>query len=254
MTIASVAEDPYPDPLTTAGLRGLVELQRDTVAAIATGSPPDRHRTEYRNRRHRLLVALRGRGLPDPFAWPDVDVVWEWAKQWKSYNERREEVSKLVKPLLDRLDSLEHASTVEDWGSTRIGWSGLEQRLSGLRNEMNQATSLDHYQNVGRRCREVLIEVVNLTFTVDMVPDDQPQPKASDAKARFSYIIKSGASGRSHAELRKLMRATWELAQKVTHGDIKRVDAFAAAQATMLIVRTLAELDSAGRPGGLDLP
>lgn len=32
------------------------------------------------------------------------------------------------------------------------------------------------------------------------------------------------------------MRKTWDLAQKVTHGDIDDVDAFAAAQATVLPV------------------
>ena len=35
-----------------------------------------------------------------------------------------------------------------------------------------------------------------------------------------------------------MMRSTWDLAQKVTHGDIDRVDAFASAQATVLLVRT----------------
>ncbi len=38
------------------------------------------------------------------------------------------------------------------------------------------------------------------------------------------------------------MRAVWELAQKVTHGDIDDVDAFAAAQATVLIARTAQRL------------
>ena len=42
--------------------------------------------------------------------------------------------------------------------------------------------------------------------------------------------------------LRKFIRAAWELAQTVTHGDTERVEAFAAAQATVLIVRTLQAL------------
>ena len=33
-----------------------------------------------------------------------------------------------------------------------------------------------------------------------------------------------------------------DLAQKVTHGDIDRVDAFAAVQATVLVIRTLQQL------------
>jgi len=39
-----------------------------------------------------------------------------------------------------------------------------------------------------------------------------------------------------------MIRAAWELAQTVTHGDIDRVEAFAAAQATVLVVRTLQAL------------
>lgn len=35
------------------------------------------------------------------------------------------------------------------------------------------------------------------------------------------------------------MRKTWVLAQKVTHGDIDEVDSFAAAQATVLLARTI---------------
>ena len=179
----------------------------------------------------------------------DVDLVWAWAKKWGTYAERRAEVAKIITPLLDRLDDLEHSGTVIDWGVSPVGWSELEQRLSGLRNEMDHATSLDHYQDVGRRCREVLIDVVNLVFTPDMVPDGQEQAKASDAKARFGYVIQACPSGRSRTELRKLMRAAWDLAQKVTHGDTTRVDAFAAAQSTLLIVRTLAEIHREDRPG-----
>jgi hypothetical protein len=37
----------------------------------------------------------------------------------------------------------------------------------------------------------------------------------------------------------------WDLAQKVTHGDIEQVDAYAAAQATLLVVRVLQQLAAA---------
>ncbi len=40
------------------------------------------------------------------------------------------------------------------------------------------------------------------------------------------------------------MPVAWDLAQKVTHGDIDRVDAYAAAQATVLVVRVLQQLAS----------
>ena len=248
-------EGPDPDPSTIAGMKALVEVQRDTVVAIATGSRLDRHRADYRRRHASLRAALRRRGLPEPFVWSDVDLVWAWAKQWDKYAERREEVAKLVTPLLDQLDDLERSGIVDDWGGSPAGWSEIEQRISGLRSEMDRASSLDDYQDVGRRCREVLIDVVEVVYEAVVVIDKKKQPKAADARARFGYIVQAHSPGRSHAELRKLMRTAWDLAQKVTHSDnITRVDAFAAAQATLLIVRTLAQMHHEGRPGGPDLP
>lgn len=236
------AKNSDPDPSTIAGLRELVEIQRDTIVAIATGSPIATHREGYRRRHASLRSALHSRALADPFPWGDADLVSAWAKRWKTYAERREEVTKRATPLLAQLDDLERFGSVDDWGDSPDDWSKLDERLSGLREELGGATTLDQYQDVGRRCREVLIDVVALVFAGDMVPAGLEQPKSADAKARFGYIVQALAPGRSHAELRKLMDASWKLAQKVTHGDVTRVDAFAAAQATVLLVRTLAEM------------
>lgn len=76
------------------------------------------------------------------------------------------------------------------------------------------------------------------------MPAGQEPPQAANAKAWLDLFLASRAAGRSHAELRKFIPAAWDLAQKVTHGGIGRVDAYAAAQATVLVVRTLQQLDS----------
>ncbi|MGD9795179.1 MAG: hypothetical protein AB7V43_17040 [Acidimicrobiia bacterium] len=240
--------DPHDrEPSSIAELRELVELQRDTVTAVATGTSMDTLRGPYRQQRSKLRVALQRRGLKEPFPWADVNVVWAWAKQWPTYAERRAEVANLVAPLLDQLDDLERGGKVDDWGGSPDEWTELELRVAGLRDEMDGATTLDHYQDVGRRGREVVIDVVNLLFEADMVTDVEHPPKGSDAKAKFDLIVQAYAIGSSHAELRALMRAAWDLNQKVTHGAITRVDAYAAAQATVLIVRTLAAMHDAGR-------
>ena len=125
-----------PDPSQITRLRELVEVQRDTVMAIATGSPIDSQRAGYRSRLTRLQAALHSSGLPIPFRWPDADHVWAWAKRWATYDERRSEVDKLITPLLDQLDTLERSGRVDDWGGSHDGWAELEQRVLGLRNEM----------------------------------------------------------------------------------------------------------------------
>ena len=205
-------------------------------------------RATYRSQRSQIRTALKSYGLQDPFQWEDVDVIWAWAKQWGSYAERRAEIGKLVAPLLDQLEDLERSGKVDDWGWSPDEWSELEHRLSGLRDEMNGATSLDQYQDVVRRGREIVIDVVNLMYRADMTADGDNPPRGSDAKLKFDKILAAYAVGTSHAELRGLMRSAWDLNQKVTHGAVTRVDAFAAAQATVLIVRTLAEMHQEGLP------
>jgi len=58
----------------------------------------------------------------------------------------------------------------------------------------------------------------------------------------LELFLLARAAGRSHRELRAFVPTAWDLAQKVTHGDVDRVDTYAAAQATVLLVRVLQQL------------
>jgi len=96
---------------------------------------------------------------------------------------------------------------------------------------------------VGRRAREILIDLAALVFTDDLVDPRALAPKKADAKARLHIFLDAHATGAAHAELRQLVRTVWDLAQKVTHSeDVGRVDAFAVSQATVFLVRVFGEL------------
>jgi hypothetical protein len=70
-------------------------------------------------------------------------------------------------------------------------------------------------------------------------------PSPNDSKARIGYYLDAEMPGHTGEALRGLMRAAYTLTQTATHSSsIGRVDAFAAAQATLLIVRTLQKLDA----------
>ena len=77
-----------------------------------------------------------------------------------------------------------------------------------------------------------------------MVPDGDDAPKAADAKGWIGLYLKRYAAGGSHKELRVFVRATWDLAQRVTHSGVDHVEAYAAAQATVTVVRVLQLLES----------
>ena len=123
-------------------------------------------------------------------------------------------------------------------------WAELDARLAGLAVEMSR----DDLQDVGRRAREVLIACARLLADPALVPSGRPEPKAGDAKAWLDLFLKANAGGSAREELRRLVRNAWDLAQKVTHGEVQAVEAFAAAQATVLVVRTLQKLTLAARP------
>ena len=102
---------------------------------------------------------------------------------------------------------------------------------------------MDDWQDLGRRCREILIDLANLAYEATMLPGDAEEPKASDAKNKLTYAGNHHFEGKEHAELRAVIRSSWDLANKVTHSSgIGKLDAWASVQSTILLVRLFEQL------------
>jgi hypothetical protein len=246
----------YPDPFRTEAepdvskidvLIQELELQAALLTAVATGGPRiDDVKWEYQDRRRRLCWALERRGLQYPFPWLDL---WQWYGHWSAnlvtYALRRAAIRDLVAPVIDALERQRSGLTVSDPGGGSFTWADLDARLAGLSSELGGAASLDDLQDVGRRSREILIDCARLLADPSLLPTGQAAPKAGDAKAWLDLFLSARAHGSHRDELRRFVRAAWDLAQTVTHSNIGRVEAFAAAQATVLIVRSLQALTDA---------
>ncbi len=216
---------------------------------MATGGPAiETVNRDYQRRRAVLNAGLRGHGIAPPFPWRDL---WGWHGAWKeisgTYAGRREYISKLATPAHDQLERLVAGRAATDTGSTSDSWPALERRLVGLHGELRAASSLDDLQDVGRRSRDVLIDLAVLVYDDDMLPENETeQPKAGDAKNRLAFAAQALMPGSSHARWRVLIRAAWDLANTITHSSsIDSVDAFAAVQATVLLVRTFEQAAAA---------
>lgn len=235
--------DEEPNGSTIEDLIFLVEQQRDLIAAVATGKPiNDDLDALYKNRRRKIRQRLTALGLKNPFRWPDLLTWWAFcsAPRMNTYAERRLYVADLTEPLLLELE--DRNKPITDWGPSKEGasWQELEARLEGLKVEFDRAKSLDEYQDTGRRAREILIDAANLAYDELILPSEAEQPKKGDATGLVEVILKEQLSGKSRERLRQLVRAAWNVANKVTHSrGSERIDAFAAAQATVLVVRTL---------------
>lgn len=188
-----------------------------------------------------LTANLERLGINVPYPWSSL---WEWhgyySQELPTYRSRRENIRDRTRAVVDALNTLEAVGQVHDPGSVdgRPTWEAVNVRLAALITEFTSARDRDTWQDVGRRSREILIDLGKLIADPTHVPDGREHPKASDARAWSDLFLTARATGSEHEELRAMMRATWDLAQKVTHGDISDADAFASAQAVVLLVRT----------------
>lgn len=236
-----VEDDTESEPAgdTPAELDQLLELQQGLLIAVATGGPRivDRDQ-EYKDRRRKLNGGLRKLGVAVPFPWKDL---WGWYAYWSTnlptYAERRSYIRELGDPVRDVLERMSDPLLVDDAGTVG-GWPSLEGRLSAVKERLVAASTVDDRQDVGRRCREILVDLGQIVYTEEMLGEGEDAPKKSDAKVRLTYAARSLMAGRAHEEWRGLIRAAWDLANKITHSDgIADVDAYACVQVTVLLVR-----------------
>jgi hypothetical protein len=221
----------------------LLGLQQGLLTAVATGGPQMKTVDPlYKRRRAKLRRGLAALDIEDPFPWTGL---WEWYGVWGSYGGyagRRAHLEELAGPVRDELEAKRDATGVADWGEENI--DGIEHRLVELKRRLEGARSLDDYQDIGRRAREILIALGRLIFDEGMVPSGQAVPGPSDAKARLDLYFEQRFPGKANEEMRRFMKAAAALANSVTHSnDTADVHAFAVAQATVLVVRVAAKLE-----------
>ncbi len=179
------------------------------------------------DRRKALRPALARAGIEDPFPYRNLYEWWKECGPLGAYQPRRELVASKVNPVLDELERRELIG-LTDWksGTTTPTWLGVESRLTTLRHELEMAHDLDGWQDVGRRSREVIKDAATKVYLPWDAPEGVEQPKAADAKVMIDYTINRRMAGTAHAELRKLIQAGWDLANKVCHSEgISQVDA-----------------------------
>jgi hypothetical protein len=242
------ADEDLPDLSTLEGLIEELEAQAGLLISVATGGPRiDDVNDDYKERRQRLKPVLTRRGLSYPFPWPDL---WQWYGYWSAnlggYAARRTHIRSLITPTLEDLERQRSTLSITDPKmSGPSSWADLDGRVAGLALEMSEAQTRDDLQDVGRRAREILIDCAEVLADPSLVPEGTDPPKAGDAKQWLDLFLQEHGGGSGRDALRRLVRDAWDVAQKVTHGDnVDHVDAFAAAQATVLVVRTLQELAS----------
>lgn len=152
-----------------------------------------------------------------------------------------ERLAPAAKGWRDRLAEL------EDWGGGEKldeDWAVINERVYELRALYARAATPDERADVGRRCRELLIAASSATFRPAMATNKANLPKDGDAKAKCKLIVAHLGDNSLDDRMSKLIDRTWDLAVGLSHHDEpSKVATYAAAQATILVVRTLAVIE-----------
>ena len=220
--------------------RGLLDQVVAKLIDVATGGQPIKSAdAQYKHLLSELEIALGKLGLATTIPWESLgDWRGHWRANFETYRERRDYVTALVAPTRAELERLENGQALHDPGSPDLPtWPKLDVRIEELAAEVAQSTTLDGWQDCGRRSREILVDMAKIMSEMSFAPEGTELPQAANGKAWYDIFLDIYAAGPSRGDFRKFYRATWDIAQKTAHGSVDAVEAFASAQAVILIVR-----------------
>lgn len=166
---------------------------------------------------------------------------------WQARRDILDEDFEPLHQLLDEREAGSIASSLADPISPRgsTGWSKVDEEISELRRHFESASTEQDYRNVGNDCVAVLEALSAAAYDHALHgPEGTDEPPIPSTKERLNRYIEAVLPGSANAELRKLARASIELAQAVKHrasGD--RTAAGVAADSVIMLSNLLRRID-----------
>lgn len=131
-----------------------------------------------------------------------------------------------------------------DWSVPILGFDAIEERLGELKLRLAGATTDDDFSDIGRRCRDIAADAVDVVFRPEMVTTGVDAPSRQDAARRLDIYLDARAGGSQFSELRAFLRAALKLANARTHSArTGSAAAVASAQGLLSFVRSLEAIE-----------
>ena len=229
-----------------------IEAQKNLMIAVSTGGPRIQEKNEeYKERRLKLKLFLKKRGLPDTNPYDDL---WAWYGKWSSgdlpsYQSRRMYISNLYKPLLDRLSLQEIESHYEPIQEP-TGWDRVDRGIDSIRIRLETAGNEEEYQTVGFLCRETLISLAQAVYNPQIhKPSNETEPSPTDANRMLDYYFSSELAGQTNEATRRHARAALSLANDLVHRRTATYkEAALCAEATRTVINIVAIVSERRNP------
>ena len=115
------------------------------------------------------------------------------------------------------------------------------------------AETSEDCQAIGLLCRDLFRSLADATFDESHVRAGEPVPGPADAVARLDFVVDAHTPGDTNRETRKVIKATFDLANKVQHRQTATLrDAALVAEATVAAVNLVRILVPQGEPPHVD--
>jgi hypothetical protein len=174
-----------------------------------------------------------------------------WLREGASHNyqARRNILNDIFNPLHDQLADLEAKALGATLATpisphARTGWPTVDTEISELRRHFQNARTAQDYRGVGNDCVHVMEALSAIVYVpATHLRPGEDEPPVQNTKQRLERYIEDALPGSDNARLRKLAKATIEVAQEVKHSATpSRKEAGIAADAVIQLANVLRRL------------
>lgn len=232
-----------PDSKTAALIRD-IEAQKNLMIAVATGGPRIQEKNdEYQQRRLQIKTELSKLQIDDPNPFSDLwDLYGKWSSgDLPSYQSRRQFISELYQPLLDRLSAGIIQSPFEPVHEP-TGWDRVDRGIRAIVQRLETAQSEEEYQTVGLLCRETMISLAQCVYnsSIHKAPRGVV-PSKTDANRMIEAYFTQELKGSSNEVARRHAQAALALANDLQHRRTAKFrEAALCSEATRTVVNIVA--------------
>lgn len=212
---------------------------RDIMIDVSTGGRRIQEvDDQYQGIYSSVSAALARRKIANPITFGSL---WDWYGRWSSgdlpsYQSRRVFVSKLITPLINRIQT---GSEIE---YEPTGWERVDRTVGEIRDRLAIAENEEQYQAVGLLCRDSLISLAQAVYDRERHPPvDSTEPSETDAYRMLEAYIAVEMKGDANEEIRRFTKASLRLANALTHSRKATFrNSAACVEGTTAIINTIA--------------
>lgn len=196
-----------------------VEFLNNTMVSVATGRQAiEEADSDYKKMYLKANSALNSIGVENPNKYRSL---WEWYGKWKrdfeTYQERRDYISNLYRPIYDLLAE-DHEFKVVDVNIDLTDWDKIKFAITEIKKREKAATRVEQFQAVGTLCRELIITLAQTVYNEEGHSSlDGVKISKTDANRMLESYIHAVLGGREFEELRSYAKSTNKLANWLTH-------------------------------------